>query len=223
MTLTISVPGSPVPCNIHLAPGEILYALGANGTGKSALVHHLNSVHRATSRWIPPHRRTWLQSSGSNLTPADKQQQEKNQQVRAVMPNSRWIDHDPDLRVNIAIFDLLQQRSALSQEIADAFRAGDEARGYDLVASEDPLQALSGLLSSANLPFEFSVDRNATIVVTKSGSEPYSAAEMSDGERNALLLAAEVLTVQPGTLILIDEPELHLHRSIVSPLLRGFF
>ena len=46
---------------------------------------------------------------------------------------------------------------------------------------------------------------------------------MSDGERNALLLAAEVLTVQAGTLILIDEPEQHLHRSIVSPLLSGLF
>ena len=88
---------------------------------------------------------------------------------------------------------------------------------------EDPLVALSGLLTNANLPFEFSVDRNATIVATKPGLEPYSVAEMSDGERNALLLAAEVLTVPAGTLILIDEPEQHLHRSIVSPLLNGLF
>ena len=224
MTIPISVPGPTGPCDIQLAPGEILYVLGANGTGKSALVHHLNSVHRSTSHWIPPHRRTWLQSSGSNLTPAHKQQQELNQQNLAVQPNARWIDHNSDVRVNIAIFDLIQKRSQLSQEIADAFRAGDKARGCDLIKSvEDPLVALSGLLSNANLPFEFSIDRNATIVATKSGSEPYSAAEMSDGERNALLLAAEILTVQPGTLILIDEPELHLHRSIVSPLLRGLF
>jgi predicted ATP-dependent endonuclease of OLD family len=45
-------------------------------------------------------------------------------------------------------------------------------------------------------------------------------AELSDGERNAFLLAAEVLTAKPGTLLIIDEPERHLHRSIISPLLK---
>ena len=224
MTISISVPGPTGPCNIELAPGEILYVLGANGTGKSALVHRLNSDHRTQSRWIPPHRQTWLQSGGSNLIAANKEQQETNLLNQSVQPNARWIDHFAEVRVNRAIFDLIQKRSHLSQDIADAFRAGDKARGQELIKrDEDPLVALSGLLSNANLPFEFSVDRNATIVATKSGLGPYSAAEMSDGERNALLLAAEVLTVPADTLILIDEPEQHLHRSIVSPLLNGLF
>ena len=224
MTISISVPGPTGPCNIELAPGEILYVLGANGTGKSALVHRLNSDHRTKSRWVPPHRRTWLQSGGSNLTAAAKEEQETQVQNLATLPDARWMDHSPEVRVNMAIFDLIQKRSQLSQEIADAFRAGDKARGQELIeCDEDPLVTLSGLLSNANLPFEFSVDRNATIVATKSGLGPYSAAEMSDGERNALLLAAEVLTVPEDTLILIDEPEQHLHRSIVSPLLNGLF
>ena len=48
-------------------------------------------------------------------------------------------------------------------------------------------------------------------------------AQLSDGERNAFLLAADVLTAKPGTLLLIDEPERHLHRSIISPLLKLLF
>ena len=224
MTISISIPGPAGSCNIQLDPGEILYVLGANGTGKSALVHRINLDHGTTSRWIPPYRRTWLQSSGSNLTAANKEQQETNLQNLSFQPNARWIDHNAEVRVNRAIFDLIQRRSQQSQEIADAFRAGDKSRGQELLErDEDPLVTLSGLLTNANLPFDFSVDRNATIVATKSGRGPYSAAEMSDGERNALLLAAEVLTVQAGTLILIDEPEQHLHRSIVSPLLSGLF
>lgn len=224
MSITISVPGPAEPCDIQLAPGEILYVLGANGAGKSALVHRLNSDHKTQSRWIPPHRRTWLESGGSNLTPARKQQRERDQQSLDVQPNARWRDHNPDVRVNIAIFDLLQKLNQINQEIVDAVRAGDKERVQDLTkCKEDPLVTLSGLLTDANLPFEFSVDRNATIVATKSGQGPYSAAEMSDGERNALLLAAEVLTVPANTLILIDEPEQHLHRSIVSPLLNGLF
>ncbi|MYD52580.1 MAG: AAA family ATPase [Dehalococcoidia bacterium] len=224
MSITISVPGPAGSCDIQLAPGEILYVLGANGVGKSALVHRLNSDHKTQSRWIPPHRRTWLQSGGSNLTAANKEQQESQLQSLYTRPDARWMDRLPEFRVNMAIFDLIQNRSQLSQEIADAFRAGDKKRGQCLIKRrEDPLEALSGLLNSANLPFDFTVDRNATIVATKPGLEPYSAAEMSDGERNALLLAAEVLTVPANTLILIDEPEQHLHRSIVSPLLNGLF
>lgn len=224
MTISISVPGPAGSCNIQLDPGEILYLLGANGTGKSALLHRINVDHGTKSRWIPPHRRSWLQSSGSNLTAANKEQRETNLQNVTFQPNARWIDHNAEDRVNRAIFDLIQKRTQQNQELADAFRAGDQARGQELLErDEDPFVTLSGLLTNANLPFDFSVDRNATIVATKSGIGPYSAAEMSDGERNALLLAAEVLTVQAGTLILIDEPEQHLHRSIVSPLLSGLF
>ena len=224
MTICVSIPGPTGSCEFQLAPGEILYILGANGTGKSALVHRMNSDHRTKSRWIPPHRRTWLQSGGSNLTAAQKEQQETNLQNLATQPTARWMDHNPEVRVNMAIFDLIQMQSQSNQKIVDAFRAGDEELGRKLIKqNKDPLVTLSNLLINASLPFEFSVDRNATILATKFGTEPYSAAEMSDGERNALLLTAEVLTVQPGTLILIDEPELHLHRSIVSPLLNGLF
>ncbi len=124
----------------------------------------------------------------------------------------------------MAIFDLIQKLNKQNQQIVDAVRADKNAEAKKLATSNrDPLVALSDLLRYANLPFTFSLDRNAAIVASKSGSDSYSVAEMSDGERNALLLAAEVLTVPSGTLILIDEPELHLHRSIISSLLTGLF
>ena len=42
---------------------------------------------------------------------------------------------------------------------------------------------------------------------------------MSDGERTALILIAEVLSGSDDAVFVIDEPELHLHRSIVVPLI----
>ena len=36
-------------------------------------------------------------------------------------------------------------------------------------------------------------------------------------------MAANVLTVEPGTVLLIDEPERHLHRSIIEPFLSALF
>lgn len=46
----------------------------------------------------------------------------------------------------------------------------------------------------------------------------YLATEMSDGERAVLYLAAQVLCVPPHKTLVIDEPELHLHRTIMNRL-----
>lgn len=46
----------------------------------------------------------------------------------------------------------------------------------------------------------------------------YSASEMSDGERGVLYLAAQILALDKGRLIIVDEPETHLHGSIMNNL-----
>ncbi len=56
-------------------------------------------------------------------------------------------------------------------------------------------------------------------VSNKNGhEEKYSSTEMSDGERAVLYLAAQVLCVPKNKVMIIDEPEIHLHRSIMNRL-----
>lgn len=47
----------------------------------------------------------------------------------------------------------------------------------------------------------------------------YSLSRMSDGEKSALIICCEVLCANSGALIVLDEPERHLHKRIVSLLL----
>ena len=91
------------------------------------------------------------------------------------------------------------------------------------VKSPAPIAVVNELLRLSNIPIAISVEKRQKIVATRSGTPPYSVAELSDGERNAFLIAADVLTAEPGTLLLIDEPERHLHRAITSPLLSLLF
>ncbi len=49
----------------------------------------------------------------------------------------------------------------------------------------------------------------------------YPANQMSDGERSVLYLAAQVLCIPDGVSLIIDEPEIHLHKSIMSNLWRA--
>ena len=46
----------------------------------------------------------------------------------------------------------------------------------------------------------------------------YHGKEMSDGERVMLYMICQVLVQRPNTLLIIDEPELHIHKSIVDKL-----
>lgn len=46
----------------------------------------------------------------------------------------------------------------------------------------------------------------------------YSANQMSDGERSVLYLVSQVLCVPQNMILIIDEPEIHLHRSIMNQL-----
>lgn len=46
----------------------------------------------------------------------------------------------------------------------------------------------------------------------------YHGKEMSDGERVILYMICQVMVQRPGTLLIIDEPELHIHKSIVDKL-----
>ena len=50
----------------------------------------------------------------------------------------------------------------------------------------------------------------------------YSVAKPSDGERNAIIMAAIVLTA-PRTPLIPDEPERHPYRAIIAPLLKQLF
>jgi hypothetical protein len=54
--------------------------------------------------------------------------------------------------------------------------------------------------------------------LTDDAAVPYNAAEMSDGERVIFYLIGQALSAPTAGIIIIDEPELHLHKSIQSTL-----
>jgi ABC-type branched-subunit amino acid transport system ATPase component len=48
--------------------------------------------------------------------------------------------------------------------------------------------------------------------------EEYSASDMSDGERVTFYVIAQALLAKPDTLLIFDEPELHINRSILAKM-----
>jgi len=221
---TFSIPKTAgQPLQFEFNTGEILFVLGANGTGKSSLMQRFNREHHRNARWISAHRQNWFESEAISLSPQQKRQTEGQINSYDTNPTSRWMDHYAAQRANIAIYELVEAENVDARAIARAARADNSTLVSELAQKDAPIEVINELLKSSNLPIELSLHENEQVMAAKSGGVPFSIARLSDGERNALLIAANVLTAKSGTLILIDEPERHLHRSIISPLLTRLF
>jgi ABC-type Mn2+/Zn2+ transport system ATPase subunit len=221
-TLTIQT-GATSPLQLDLSEGQTLFLVGANGTGKSSLMHQLYTPHHGNARRISAHRQTWFDSNSLAFSPEQRRQTEVNVRGYDTNAQSRWRDSYSAQRANIAIYDLIDAENVRARAITKAVDSSDFDLARALAKQQAPLNRINDLLRLSNIPIEISVQANEQVLASRRGSPTYSVAELSDGERNALIIAANVLTVPAGTLILIDEPERHLHRSIISPLLTLLF
>lgn len=210
-------------CQLQLDVGETIFVLGANGSGKSSLMHRFYTDNHAHAHRISAHRQTWFNSNASDLSPNAKINALKNITNTDTQARSRYSDDYSAARSSIAIDDLVGSENVRARAIARAADAGRLGTVTELAKKGAPVRVINDLLRQSNIPVEISIEANETVIARKAGGAPYSIAELSDGERNALLVAASVLTVQSGTVLLIDEPERHLHRSIISPLLSLLF
>lgn len=208
---------------LQLEPGQMMFVLGANGTGKSSLMFRFAQQNHGRARKISAHRQTWMNSDALDLTPSGKMNTEKNIQNEDAQVHSRYRDPYAAQRASMTIYDLIDAQNVRARAIADAIDAGDVPRAQDAAKAEAPIAVINELLRQSNIPIAISIHSNERVMASKDGGPAYSAAELSDGERNALLIAGNVLTAPPETLLIIDEPERHLHRSIISPLLSLLF
>ncbi|MCC6581421.1 MAG: AAA family ATPase [Phycisphaeraceae bacterium] len=221
MSFKLSIPTSKPnpPLQLAVEVGEMLFILGANGTGKSSLMQAFTTGSKENTRRITAHRQTWFESGSPEFTGKQRAEFERavfnyDQQLGA-----RWKDAYSSQRAQMAIYDLVNSENVRAREIARAVADKNQEKVDTLDAKNSAFTILNRLLRLANLDIVVSVEANDEIMATRNGSKPYSIAKLSDGERNAILIAANVLTVPTETLLLIDEPERHLHRSIISPLL----
>lgn len=204
---------------ITIAIGEMLFILGANGTGKSSIMQAFSSTGLERTRRITAHRQTWFRSGWPEFTGRQRADYENSVISHDRSPNARWMDDYSNQRAQMAIYDLVNSENVRARKIASAFDDNNTEQVEKLTAKDSAFRTLNRILRLANLDIELRVEANDEIMASRNGCKPYSITKLSDGERNAILIAANVLTVTDGTLLLIDEPERHLHRSIVSPLL----
>ncbi|MCY4261852.1 MAG: AAA family ATPase, partial [Candidatus Dadabacteria bacterium] len=208
---------------LQLGLGEVLFVMGPNGTGKSGLMQKFLQQNRKSSRKISAHRQTWMYTDVLDMTPANKVQTEQNLKNEDISPHSRYRDVYASQRASITIYELIDAENVRARKITEAVDNKNMNRAAEEAETESPIAIINSLFQQSNIPIKITIHENDRLMASKDGGQEYGVAELSDGERNALLIAGDLLTAPEGTLIIIDEPERHLHRSIISPLLSRLF
>ena len=123
------------------------------------------------------------------------------------------------------MFDLVADENKRARSIAhhiddrnpkDARRVSSE--------SASPFAQINELLTLGTLTVSLENSKGEEILAQHgNGGGSFSIEKMSDGERSAAIMAANVVTAKPATVFLIDEPERHLHRAIIEPFLSALF
>src|SRR6266511_2350073 len=89
--LTITQSGG-TSLNLTLDAGQILFVLGANGNGKSCLMHRFFTAHQNNARRITAHRQTWFESNAVTLTGEARRSTENSMRNTDMSPAARWMD-----------------------------------------------------------------------------------------------------------------------------------
>ncbi len=218
------------PLHIPITGGDRIFIVGPNGSGKSALIQHFVSLHGSQNQpqeiqRIAAHRQTWLTSGSIDVTPKKRRQFDEIFKTYETDPASRWMDRSPHERQSAVLFDLVAQENDRARRITRQVDDGKECEAKRIAArTTSPFARLNDLLQCGMLTITLEDSLGEEILARHRGTETsFSMAQMSDGERNAAIIAANVLTVKPDTILLIDEPERHLHRSIIEPFLSAVF
>ena len=230
MNVPLIVPrleGDPLP--VALTMGECLFLVGANGSGKSTLLQHLTvQMHDGTFRRIAAHRQNWLESGRISLTAAERKRLDQFEASFQRSPDSVWRDN-PNFRdqtkLSAVLYDVVAMENVRARDIARLVEEEKLEEAQRTVRERVSLyDQIRMVLEEGNLAVTLDNSDNEEIVAYhKNSDHPFNIAHMSDGERNAVIIATTVLTAPRYNTIIIDEPERHLHRSIITPLLSVLF
>jgi energy-coupling factor transporter ATP-binding protein EcfA2/uncharacterized Ntn-hydrolase superfamily protein len=203
--------------------GQVITVVGANGSGKSALSTWMAQNTSCALRRVLAQRTLSFSGSGPSVNASERQSHTEQVAYYDKAGQSRWFDAMAGPRMNFALFDLLGSIQLEHQRVADLLY-DDGMSSHEVLTTVGTrlFTVLNSVLERAGLLVEVrTTDIQSFSARHRTLGIEYPVSEMSDGERSALLLAAEVLTAPPGAVVMLDEPERHLHRSISARLIEA--
>jgi ABC-type cobalamin/Fe3+-siderophores transport system ATPase subunit len=214
-----SSPNGPLPVNIE--PGSSIIFVGANGGGKTRLAVHIENSLKAAAHRISAHRALILNPTVPKI---DEKSALRGLKFGNVVESAgegfrlghRWQSKEAVSLLNdfdYLVQALFAEQSNKSLETHKKNRSGDHSE-----AEPTRFEKLTAIWERLLPHRKLHVTGDDIEVSPSNSSKTYKASEMSDGERAIFYMIGQVLVADLSSLLIIDEPELHVHRSIMGKL-----
>jgi len=220
--IQVPTPENTSPFAISIDEGASIVIVGANGSGKTRLAVQIERSNGEQVHRISAHRALSLNPTVPKISErmAIKGLRYGNTSEGVGIghrSHQRWAG-GKEATALLNDFDFLLQ-ALFADQSRVALATHQQARAGTL---RDPkatkLEALKTIWQHLLPARQLVLSGDDIQVRNPNGSTPYSAAEMSDGERALFYLIGQTLEAKESSLLVIDEPELHVHRSIMNKL-----
>jgi len=214
----------PVPdghMQFSLEPGTSMYFVGPNGGGKTRLAVQIENMLRDQAHRISAHRNLSLER---NVSIVREELALQSLRYGHAGPGANWGSRAGSRwRDNEATALLSDYTAVLQSLFADQTRVAlqthnDLRQANGKAIGTTKFETLVGIWDRI-LPHRKLIVMGDEIQASIPGDEhQYPATDLSDGERAAFYLIGQTLLAAKDTVLIIDEPELHMHRSIMARL-----
>ena len=224
MNFQFSIPTDQGNTNFELPAGSSLIFVGANGGGKTRLAVQIEQVLELQAHRISAHRALTMNPDVAKIS-----------EKRALMglrtgradekagiryrEGHRWQSKGAINLLNdfdYLIQALFAEQSNTSLQTYRRYKPGaiETDEPFQLTKFDTLQEIWDRLLPHRKLH----ISGDDILVSSPSSNQTYKASEMSDGERAIFYMIGQTLVAEEDTVLIIDEPELHVHRAIMSKL-----
>ena len=195
-----------------------IVAIGANGSGKTSLSNQFKTFLQNNGIVISAQRILLVPNFDSIANPEKTAQELKQSQIRDKSNKSdgefNHLQKEFEIILKSLLADNISSINSYHKEAFELEKSGQPIKGPKPTNLDITFQIWNTLIEHRTI----SCDNGINIVTKTADGRSYPAIQMSDGEKVMLYLIAQVLQAPKNGFIVVDEPEMYLHKTILKKL-----
>lgn len=204
--------------------------VGANGSGKTTLANKLKETLNIADGIVIPAQKLLMVPTFDNIPTYKAEKDPFDEYQKRILDDKRTYraknqddfpydlarEYGSEYRKVLAL--LIAERNSKRNEFLDNKEDGTLYKKSEIKTTIDTvIEIWNDLIPHRMMAVD--TDCNLVIRYKKDGEEKqYEAYRMSDGERIILYLVGRIMQAPMNGLIIVDEPEVYLHRTVVDKL-----
>lgn len=193
-------------------------AIGANGSGKTTLSNKFKTYLQNNGIVISAQRILLVPSFDSIANPSKTANDLKQYQLRDKTNKSNsgfnYLKDEFGIVLKNLLADNISAGNSYRQNAIESVKTGGEIANPESTNLDVTFLIWNSLIEHRTI----SCDDGINITAKSNESSSYPVIQMSDGEKVMLYLIAQVLQAPENGFIVIDEPEMYLHKTILKKL-----